>query len=135
MGNISNTGGVTYITGHTGLLTGTRDAAAATADVSYTGLDFTPDFVIMYGQMDGGNYRVSIGASDGTDEFCIYQGGSTVLWYSFAGLGVLSSQNGYNQKPAVKSFDEGGLTITWTRTANVPASADMNFGFILIGSL
>jgi len=135
MGNISNNSGVYYVRGRTGLLTGVRDAAAATADVSYTGLDFTPDFVIMFGQMDGGANRVSIGCTDGTTEFSIYQGGTTAHFYYFDGLGVFSEKNGFNQKPTFKSFDDGGITITWTRAASVPASADMNFVFVLIGSL
>lgn len=109
---------------HISAVSGTRNLAANSGDVSYTGAGFTPKMVLIfcgpddstYGSIGGGNVATQLGMQ-------IYNG------EAHAGY-VVYSQIGFNgAKAALKSLDSDGCTLTWTKGTAVNKTADMLFLF------
>jgi len=117
---------VSTIGGGNKLIISTRDSAAASGDVSYTGVGFKPRSIIAIGIMSGSggsSYYESLGFS-GSDKAAYSRHvinastGGYVL--SGAYLISLTSINQYNNSNVaiVKSYDADGFTLTWTKTGN-----------------
>jgi len=107
------------------LIEATRDLAAETGDVSYTGVGFAPSHVAaLLIPPSGGTNIISIGfgsASSATG-FSVKEGaaGEFVPNSDFGADTLLSGYTGVGnyQIAAIKSMDADGLTLTWTLTGS-----------------
>ena len=98
----------------------TRDGTAGGADVSYTGVGFTPTSIIFLMNIDAGPYR-SDGASDSTKTGrSTYQSAANV-YYTINKAITYSNQSAFIQSGDVKSYDADGFTLTWAKTGTPTA--------------
>lgn len=105
--------------------TETRELDAASGDVSYTGYGFKPTALIVV-QANTPNQKAGVGFSDSSKvcaTYCQrwdvseYQIGEAVLIAAFQ-----SAAGELAQRAIVKSYDDDGFTLTWTK-AGAPAAA------------
>jgi hypothetical protein len=98
-----------------GIIGATRDYAAASGDVSYTGFGFKPSALIIIAA-DNATAAMSFGFAVATAGYGILQLYTGVC---YAG-GVVDMQNAASvgQGAAWKSYDADGFTLTWTKTGS-----------------
>lgn len=99
----------------------TRAGDGASGDVSYTGVGFKPTSIHAIAAVNGTAY-VSQGfsASDKTAR-CFYQANATQM-YAGNNLAIYTDQGSFAQSAVVKSYDNDGFTLTWTKVASPPAN-------------
>ena len=109
------------------ILTFTRDMEAASGDVSYTGLDFTPTSIQAFATIIG-TYSFSIGFADSA-KASRGLGASTVgIMGSGTELLVIYTTADHFQTAIVKSFDANvGFTLTWVRGNDPTGIAALSF--------
>lgn len=110
------------------IITATRDMAAASGDVSYTGVGFQPTALVCLATHtsttaeDGSG---SVGFSDNAKNdgviarYLQAEGGSQ--WITSAILVCIFSTYNRYQIATLKSYDADGFTLTWTKSAVSPA--------------
>lgn len=101
----------------------TRDLAAATGDVSTTGVGFTPKVIIAFGMIDvtpNACWGFSLQAVEGSI-FREYE--ATANFGECNSLQWLSTEAGARQVAVVKSFDADGFTLTWTKVGSPTGTA------------
>lgn len=106
---------------------GTRDLTAATGDVSYTGVGFTPTALIGFAKNGA---SASWGAVDSakTGDGVNYKTGTGYYGHSTDGYGanllfVIDMGSGNFQTATVKTYDADGFTLTWTKTGSPTGTA------------
>ncbi len=90
----------------------------SSSDISYTGAGFTPKAVHILATGTSGAL-ISWGFSDGATHGIIHDdNGDTSLTALKTDTAIVRLDEGasLNQRAVIKSFDEDGLTLTWTRT-------------------
>ena len=98
----------------------TRDASAASGDVSYTGTGFIPSSLIANAHVDATLYY-SNGFSDSTrTAISTFHNGSTAYWDNPT-LITYSNQSSWGQSASVKSYDADGFTLTWGKVGTPTA--------------
>lgn len=101
------------------LITASRAAAAASGDVSYTGVGFKPSVVICLAETpDPATPEYSIGFADGElAEMCMYQPGTVgAIKGSLTQFIRIEDDGGLDIQSAVlKTLDTNGFTLTWTK--------------------
>lgn len=109
------------------IISTTRDMTAASGDVSYTGVGFTPTALICLSNVDAGTNTHSIGVADSA--------------LAEAHLGRLANGNNYTeallltaetssnnyQTAVVKTFDADGFTLTWAKTNSPTGTLKLTF--------
>lgn len=99
----------------------TRDGTATGGDVSYTGVGFKPTSIVALMSTNGSAY-CSEGYSDSVKvSMTKYQTG-TGTTYIGGNLIMYSDQNTFAQSAIVKTYDNDGFTLTWTKTASPAAN-------------
>ena len=107
-------------------ITGTRDLAAATGDVAYTGVGFRPTSIQASCFIEGGSTD-STGFADSS------KAGRAITTYApdakTGGAYLLFPypSAGNNQTAIVKSYDADGFTLTWTKTGSPTGTANLSF--------
>lgn len=108
--------------------TGTRDGAGATADVAYTGIGFKPTSIHAVMSVGGSAYS-SVGFADSSKVgACRYQYANGV-GYNGNYLGAYTDQTTFSQNAIVKSYDNDGFTLTWTKLGT-PTPNTITLAFI-----
>src|SRR3990167_3233485 len=112
------------------IITATRDTSAATSNVSYTGLGFTPKAILAFGSR-AGTVANAIGFAENTGT------AEATEWYSSGGAGfysigtnllILIEAGGVNYTNiAVASYDTDGFTATITKAGSPTGTADLSF--------
>jgi len=111
----------------TKLIVGTRVMTAASGDVGYTGVGFTPKAVMALAAIQNG-LCVSWGLCDGTPTYRAvgyesatpnYQAGSYLL--------DLWTSGSDRQAAIVKTLDVDGFTLTWAKTNTPTGTAQLYF--------
>ena len=103
----------------------TRDMTAATGDVAYTGVGFTPKSIIFLGSING----TATGGAIGLAGSGITQDGMTIVVNGALNFGawanattacfsINNGAGGTDQTAKVKTFDADGFTITWTKNGS-----------------
>lgn len=102
------------------LITFTRDLAAATGNVAYTGVGFKPSVVIMFATV-GGTAITSWGFQVGTTRYVLYRYNATLDYMSVSFL-VAAIVNEYTDYAVgnINTYDSDGFTMTWTKEAGSP---------------
>ena len=104
-----------------------RAMDAASGNVAYTGLGFTPSAIMFLGGVVNSSiitYCGFQGVVGTADAFCVfdYHGVTANTQYTTAGAVVtLAEATGKTQEAYVKSYDADGFTLTWTRTGTTSA--------------
>jgi len=108
------------------IITGTRDMTAATADVAYTDVGFTPTSIIAIGAIDS-SLSFAIGFSDSTKAGRnLFQYAANQL-YNTGGLIEIAVSSGNVQAAVIKTYDADGFTVTWTKSGSPTGTAILNF--------
>lgn len=102
--------------------TGTRDLTAATGDVAYTGVGFTPTSIIFNGAL-GAVATWGMVDSAKTGDGINYKTGVSYFGHVAAGYGantclVVDQGSSNFQTASVKSFDADGFTLTWSKVGS-----------------
>jgi hypothetical protein len=110
----------------TKIITITRDTTAATANVAYTGVGFTPTAMLALGGIGASNteYQVLFAMSDSSLTAKNMFLGATLT--GAQGATFLLIQNGAgsgNQAATVVSYDADGFTLAWTKTGSPTGTA------------
>lgn len=103
-----------------------RDTAAATGNVAYTGVGFKPRAIIIFGGISGGS-RASWGLDTSLDRGSIYDNFNAVAdTWGIAGTFSIFMESGAGNQHAGKilTFDSDGFTISWTKTGTPSSTAD-----------
>jgi hypothetical protein len=126
-------GSFRFISGNSSMIiSATRDLSVASADVSYTGVGFKPTSITVNCALNG-SYTSSSGCSDeAKTSMCVAiipnsgataglaYATNTIIW-----LQTSQSQNG--QSAIVKSYDNDGFTLTWTKLGSGTGTATIYF--------
>lgn len=98
------------------VITGTRDLATASGDVAHTGVGFSPSAIICFGIVDGNDFQVSWGFSDGSKAGeNITKDTATTFRNLGSKLVFIQTAGGAYQSAVVKTYDSDGFTVTWTK--------------------
>lgn len=110
----------------------TRDMTAASGDVAYTGVGFTPTLIIFFGGTSSSGIATYNGVDNGAVHYCL-------LNYLTAGAGYSSTSTSQSiylaetvnivQRAYVKTFDSDGFTLTWTKDGS-PSAGTANIFYI-----
>ncbi len=108
-----------------------RDMTAASGDVAYTGIGFTPKAVIFLAGVSTAS--ISVGFGNASIHACI-----VVFIASTTGFGTYSSleitlieEAGKSQAAVIKSLDSDGFTLTWTKNGS-PSAATASIFYLAI---
>jgi hypothetical protein len=111
----------------TKIINATRDMTAASGDVSYTGVGFTPTAVLAMAWIEG-MFTFSIGIADSSKTFsslfphsAANMGGANSAFYVQTGTGTTY------QGATMKTYDADGFTLTWTKTSTPTGTAGLIF--------
>jgi hypothetical protein len=110
------------------IITATRDLTAASGDVSYTGLDFTPTSIQCICSITG-NFTFSMGFADsGKASSVIFPTAAGVMNENSNRLIDVISGPGAEQYAVVKTFDANvGFTLTWTKGGSPTGTLNLKF--------
>lgn len=107
-------------------ISGSRDLTAASGDVAYTGVGFTPTSMTCYSAISGG-VVYSIASADSARTM------SGIVNYYNATLDVgafisnIVPAAGAQQSAVVKSYDSDGFTLTWTKVGSPTGTGSLRF--------
>lgn len=103
----------------------TRDLTAASGDVSYTGIGFTPSRILFIG---GISDSISWGVDSITEKNCcnIYLGAAISVSNNYSIIARTSASSNY-QRAVVSSFDSDGFTLTWTKNNSPTGTATWQY--------
>lgn len=109
------------------VITATRDMTAASGDVAYTGVGFTPTSMQVQIMLNG-VAKISTGFVDSSRAIkgVMTYGDSAVLYDTSNYLGF-DTASGQRQAFTVKSYDSDGFTLTWTKTGSPTGTITINF--------
>lgn len=103
----------------------TRDATAASGNVSYTGVGFTPKLLHFTWARSGNTAGHGIGFSSGTTGYSIASDGSVWLATSYA-IDFLISSGVTEQQATVASMDADGFTLSWVKVGSPTGTITIN---------
>jgi hypothetical protein len=114
-------------------ITISRALNAASGNVSYTGVGFTPSAIVFFhDQFNTGIFGMGLADSTGITSFSTYNNlpsalhSGTLLLQSTMSPGGANSQSG-----ALLSYDADGFTLVWTKTGSPPAETATIFALCL----
>lgn len=122
LNNLAITGALTATNSY--IITSSRTLSAAGGDVAYTGCPFQPSKVWILGALTSPNTTYPVGSVGFADTgnkngVCIYTYENTIgNWAPTTKTCVLTESSGNTQNAVVKSFDSGGVTLTWEKTGS-----------------
>lgn len=94
----------------------TRDMTAASGDVAYTGVGFTPTLILMVADVPA-TPAMSVGAATTAVNIANYYNGPDAGWANTGSycMGLQPAEAAHNQLALLKTFDADGFTLTWTK--------------------
>ena len=105
----------------------TRDLAAASGDVSYTGYGFQPSGLIIIAYTAGEGSGGSIGSSEpALAEHCLCSVSGTWTVGVSANIIKFALTDGKGQTAVVKTYDADGFTLTWTKALLPTGTANLH---------
>lgn len=115
-----------YVKLQSKVITATRDMTAASGDVAYTGVGFTPSAIFVVGSING-TFTFTTGFVDSSKQ------GANIDYYgnnqADNGTEFLKAYTSAStvQSAIVKSFDSDGFTLTWTKTSTPTGTLKLSF--------
>lgn len=110
------------------IITAERDGVADNEDVKYSELGFMPSRIEAIMVVNGTFYSSNGYSDKEKTNKCIYQADANKKYFNDS-LVTYSNQGSWAQNGSIKSYDEDGFTITWTKIGN-PTSGTMQMIFI-----
>jgi len=103
----------------------TRDMEAVTADVAYTGVGFTPEFMIFFASGSSIPVTLTAGFDNGTTQISSYIQGNVANSGASGAVSILlaTTIGTAQQEGVVKTFGADGFTLTWTKTGSPTAGS------------
>ena len=108
------------------VITATRDMTAASGDVAYTGVGFTPSSILAHYTIEGSTYGGTGFSDSSRTSSNLRADGSAVLAIN-ADFVCSSSAAGGFQEAVIKSFDANGFTLAWTKTSSPTGTLKLSF--------
>lgn len=109
------------------IIAATKDMAAATADVAYTGVGFKPAAIIALAAING-TIQYSNGIADaGLTTGNLYNAQASTNAYVDANFISLWAAGGGAQTGTLKSLDADGFTMTWTKYLTPTGTVTIRF--------
>lgn len=110
------------------IITATRNMTAASGDVSYTGVGFTPTSIDAIGDIQSTSNSFHGFSDSSKANHCVLHGG-TDYKYNYATLIFIDTTwNALNTQSAiVKSYDADGFTLTWTKVGSPTGTIQLMF--------
>ena len=108
------------------MTTATYDMSTATGTVSYTGAGFSPQSVIVFGQVNS-DPALSVGfanRSESGESILQLQSGNSAESNSLIHLEL---GGGAKQTAVISSWDTDGVTLSWTKTGSPTGTANVKF--------
>ena len=104
----------------------TRDMAAASGNVGYTGVGFKPSCILLVGGITG-TYVYTIGLSDGTNlNVAYYTAADTIAIHGDTYI-IAAYPSGAGQLGALAAMGADGFTLTWTKDGNPTGTLRGNY--------
>lgn len=114
--------GIEWASGCT-MMTFSRDMAAVTGDVSYTGLGFKPRLLLFFGGKPSTS-TASFGLDDATAKYVLYTSDTGVFQVSESTVSIsLYASTGGSQVAEVLSTDSDGFTLSWAKAGSPVGTA------------
>ena len=108
------------------IITASRDMTAASGNVAYTGVGFTPTAIIAFGVINS-SLSFYIGAADSAAAGqTVQQYGANTL-YNDPFLLELATSAGVSQTAVVSTYDADGFTLTWTKGGSPAGTGSLIF--------
>jgi len=109
------------------LITSTRDFTAASGDVAYTGVGFTPKVIVAWVAQDN-QVRASLGLWETSHATGTAIGQDGTNWQVETALLIHATQGaGTNQNAILKTADADGFTLTWTKVGSPTGTVSLIF--------
>lgn len=110
------------------IISATRDLTAASGDVAYTGVGFTPTCIIAMGVVDT-TLKQSKGFADSSKTAVNMFEYIADTYFIDAQLLLIETGGGAStrQSAIVKTYDTDGFTLTWTKTGSPTGTATLKF--------
>ena len=108
------------------LIYATRDMAAATGDVEYTGVGFTPTAIICFHVLDA-TAMVGWGFADSAKSNRQTFRDPNTNFYQTENFIYEVATAGNSQTTVVKTYDADGFTLTWTKTGTPTGTIQLVF--------
>ena len=111
-------------------ITGTRDLAAASGDVAYTGVGFRPTSIVVFAGITAAVPYSSGGAGSGRSGYSMvraFDGNTYANLYADAVIVIAQATGSKDQWAKVASYDADGFTLTWTKVNLPTGSAALSF--------
>lgn len=109
------------------IIAATKDMAAATADVAYTGVGFKPAAIIAMAAINS-TVEYSMGFADaGGTTGNLYDGSSSANMAVDGNFLTLWAAAGGAQTGTLKSLDSDGFTMTWTKYLTPTGTVTIRF--------
>jgi len=99
------------------VISGTRDSAAGTGDIGYTGVGFKPTSIVCFWNVDGTTIG-GWGVADSAKANMMLYKDATNFYTKTSNLVYYNPTGGDVQSAIVKSFDADGFTLTWTKASS-----------------
>jgi hypothetical protein len=101
----------------------TREMTAASGDVSYTGIGFTPTALLFFGSVQAASNTISSHGSSDAQKYYTRQYALSSSSFAVDNNGCirLGSTTNY-QSAIVESYDADGFTLTWTKIGSPAAN-------------
>lgn len=111
------------------IIIGTRDNTAASGDVSYTGVGFTPTAIICMANIDNSGVTAywSMGVSDSSVAEYGMEYADDERNFQRANIAYIQPSLGNAQTAVVKTYDADGFTLTWTKTGSPTGTTNLTF--------
>lgn len=111
------------------VLASTRDMTAASGDVAYTGVGFTPTSIMAIAAIATGSTVASWGFADSAKTAKAINTYVTATFDAEGSYLILLFQTNTStfQYATVKSFDADGFTLTWTKAGSPTGTAVLQF--------
>ena len=108
------------------MIYGIRDMTAASGNVSYIGVGFTPSAIICFWGVDADKF-IGWGVADSGKLVRTLETDSNANNYVVAALVYAQPVANNSQSAVVATFDADGFTLTWTKTGSPTGSCNLIF--------
>ena len=109
------------------VISASRVLTAAAGDVVYTGVGFKPTSIICFSMVNGVNKPLTMGFADSARNTTVIMKMATDNFNNFTTLIYAITSAGNYQTAIVKSYDDDGFTLTWTKTGSPEGTLELKF--------
>lgn len=108
-------------------ITSSRDSTAASGNVAYTGVGFTPTSIQVVAAISSGT-AMCVGHVDSSKSGYAVSSASSTLWIPYPAFVLLyPNATGDFQLADISTFDADGFTLAWTKSGSPTGTIALSF--------